>query len=241
MPDLVLLDRTMPGGPDGYAVLRSVRALAHLQGLPIVMVSGSGENEHVREATEAGANGYIIKPSEQDAYPFLVRQVLAWWEAREDEKMLRTFCATLSPGSSSEGLARVGSSPVMTLPASSAPVGTPENPLAQIARHLGDFLGYVTGGNLPNTSGLLVERKLMEITIACREVGISERHARGKSQDPGIVEKRGKVIKRLMAMEWANTELLEYFEVRRRTMFKLRGEYGKELQRSCTVAALPRR
>ncbi len=242
MPDLVLLDRTMPGGPDGNAVLRAVRALAHLQALPILVVSGSNETEHVAAASDAGASGYIVKPAEQDAYARLVQQVLAWWGSREDEKMLRTFCAALTPDRSLADLASVESSSAMTLTTPALPVAQPEAPLAQMVRHLGDFFSYVTGGNVANTSGLFIDRKLMEITIACREEGIEEKHALGKSQDPVLVEKRGKVILRLMRLQWSNTELLERFGVRDRTIEKLRKQFREgEAQRSCGVVAPVRR
>ena len=243
LPDLVMVNRRLPDGGDGYTVLAAVRALAQLAALPVLLLGSDVVPDTpemtlaTEEAVAAGAAGYLCKPADASGYPTLVRDVLAWWAAREDEKMLRTFCATMTAGSSSAQPARVESSPLMSIPASPAFVGTPENPLAQLARHLGDFVGYLTGGNVPNTSGLLVDRKLMEITIACREVGIDERHARGRSQDPVIVGKRGRVIRRLMAMEWSNTELLERFEVRKRTIVDLRREYREELQRSCAVVA----
>jgi sigma-B regulation protein RsbU (phosphoserine phosphatase) len=59
--DLVLLDITMPG-IDGFEVLRQLR---HYQGrseLPVIMVTGLGERDHVVRALEEGANDYVTKP-----------------------------------------------------------------------------------------------------------------------------------------------------------------------------------
>ena len=59
--DLVLLDITMPG-IDGFEVLRRLR---HFQGrseLPIIMVTGLDERDHVVRALEGGANDYVTKP-----------------------------------------------------------------------------------------------------------------------------------------------------------------------------------
>ena len=58
-PDVVLLDLAMPG-PDGYAVVGRMRALA--ADVPIVVVSGeSGEPAKVR-ALRLGADDYVVKP-----------------------------------------------------------------------------------------------------------------------------------------------------------------------------------
>src|SRR5918999_731003 len=58
-PDVVLLDLAMPG-PDGYAVVGRMRALA--ADVPILVVSGeSGEAAKVR-ALRLGADDYVVKP-----------------------------------------------------------------------------------------------------------------------------------------------------------------------------------
>ena len=58
-PTAVLLDVNMPG-MDGLMTLKKLRGA--YPDLPVVMVSGVGEDATVREALEAGADDYVVKP-----------------------------------------------------------------------------------------------------------------------------------------------------------------------------------
>jgi CheY-like chemotaxis protein len=58
-PDLVLLDRNMPG-MHGDEVVRTLRDEAGLQSLPIVILSG--EPVDPLELARLGANGAVLKP-----------------------------------------------------------------------------------------------------------------------------------------------------------------------------------
>jgi twitching motility two-component system response regulator PilG len=61
MPDLVLLDITMPR-MDGYEVCKQIRANPEAQNLPVVMISGKdGFFDKVR-GRMAGTTGYVTKP-----------------------------------------------------------------------------------------------------------------------------------------------------------------------------------
>ena len=59
-PSLVLLDLVMPP-PDGYQILRILRARDETRDLPVVVLTASGR---AREAAlrSAGATGYLTKP-----------------------------------------------------------------------------------------------------------------------------------------------------------------------------------
>jgi DNA-binding NarL/FixJ family response regulator len=57
LPDMMLLDITMPGG--GIAAARSVAAACPVT--KIVMLTGSEQEEHLMAALKAGARGYILK------------------------------------------------------------------------------------------------------------------------------------------------------------------------------------
>jgi sigma-B regulation protein RsbU (phosphoserine phosphatase) len=59
--DVVLLDITMPG-IDGFEVLRRLRQSKGRSELPVIMVTGRGERDHVVRALEGGANDYVTKP-----------------------------------------------------------------------------------------------------------------------------------------------------------------------------------
>ena len=78
MPRLVLLDLNMPK-LDGVQVLTALRADARTKGLPVVIMTSSGEESDVVRATRAGANSYVIKSLEYERFLEVVRQVGAQW------------------------------------------------------------------------------------------------------------------------------------------------------------------
>ena len=59
--DLILSDINMPA-MDGLEFLRQIRAQNLAQGVPVVMITTESSEEHVKEAIQAGAQGYIRKP-----------------------------------------------------------------------------------------------------------------------------------------------------------------------------------
>ena len=59
--DLILSDINMPT-MDGLEFLRQIRAQHLAQGVPVVMITTESSEEHVRQAIQAGAQGYIRKP-----------------------------------------------------------------------------------------------------------------------------------------------------------------------------------
>jgi len=89
-PDLVVLDLMLPG-LDGFAVCRQLRAMVPV---PIIMLTGRGQ-EHERVAgLELGADDYVVKP-------FSPRELTA-----RVKSVLRRAQGTLAPlGSPGEGVA----------------------------------------------------------------------------------------------------------------------------------------
>jgi adenylate cyclase len=73
-PDLVLLDVMMPG-LDGYAVCNHLRANDDTAVLPVIMVTSSTGQEK-RQAIEAGADDFILKPFGHDELLARVRSLL---------------------------------------------------------------------------------------------------------------------------------------------------------------------
>jgi two-component system, chemotaxis family, chemotaxis protein CheY len=59
--DLILSDINMPS-MDGLEFLRQIRAQNLAPGVPVVMITTESSEEHVRQAIQAGAQGYIRKP-----------------------------------------------------------------------------------------------------------------------------------------------------------------------------------
>jgi len=59
--DLILTDINMPS-MDGLEFLRQLRAQKLAPGAPVVMITTESSEEHVKQAIQAGAQGYIRKP-----------------------------------------------------------------------------------------------------------------------------------------------------------------------------------
>jgi two-component system chemotaxis response regulator CheY len=59
--DLVICDVNMPN-MDGIEMVRQVKAKPEHKDLPILMLTTEGEPARIRQAKEAGAAGWIVKP-----------------------------------------------------------------------------------------------------------------------------------------------------------------------------------
>lgn len=59
--DLILSDINMPA-MDGLEFLHQMRAQNLAVGVPVVMITTESSEEHVKQAIQAGARGYIRKP-----------------------------------------------------------------------------------------------------------------------------------------------------------------------------------
>jgi len=59
--DLLIVDWAMPE-MTGLELLRALRSAPSLRDVPVLMITGVGAEEDIREALEAGVNAYIIKP-----------------------------------------------------------------------------------------------------------------------------------------------------------------------------------
>ncbi len=61
VPAVVLLDLLMPA-PDGYAVLRHIRARPHLADIPVVVLTALDSDEEIQRVFSSGADDYVHKP-----------------------------------------------------------------------------------------------------------------------------------------------------------------------------------
>jgi CheY-like chemotaxis protein len=61
MPDVTLLDIMVPGGVDGFEVLRLMRADENTRKLPAIMLSNLSEKAEIEKAEKLGAANYMIK------------------------------------------------------------------------------------------------------------------------------------------------------------------------------------
>jgi PAS domain S-box-containing protein len=60
-PSIVLLDLVMPA-PDGYQILRILRARAETRDLPVVVLTALDAHDEIARAFEAGADDFVKKP-----------------------------------------------------------------------------------------------------------------------------------------------------------------------------------
>ena len=93
-PDLVIVDLKMSrmGGMDVVKWLRNDLACSRM---PVVILSGSGQMEDVREAYQAGANSYFQKPSSVDQLQTLLRAIVRYWLLTEKSVEVK-HCGHLS-------------------------------------------------------------------------------------------------------------------------------------------------
>jgi two-component system response regulator len=73
-PDLILLDLGLPG-LRGTDVLRRIRSNAELNDVPVIVVSGSQDDEDILEGLRLGAHSHIVKPIARDDFTWIVASV----------------------------------------------------------------------------------------------------------------------------------------------------------------------
>ena len=61
VPDVILMDALMPG-PDGFATCRRLKQHKALAHVPILIMTGLSDTEHIIEGLEAGGVDYVTKP-----------------------------------------------------------------------------------------------------------------------------------------------------------------------------------
>ena len=75
---MVLLDLKLPK-VNGLEVLRAVRANERTRLIPVVIVTSSHEDPDIQAAYDLGANSYVVKPVEFDAFTEAMSQVGFYW------------------------------------------------------------------------------------------------------------------------------------------------------------------
>ncbi|QCS43031.1 response regulator [Natrinema versiforme] len=77
-PNLILLDIDLPE-MDGHRLLEDLIADPDLEGVPVIVLSGSNEAERVARSYELRANAYVQKPVESAAFIDIVRSFEDFW------------------------------------------------------------------------------------------------------------------------------------------------------------------
>jgi CheY-like chemotaxis protein len=78
IPRAVLLDIKMPR-VDGLEVLRELKCHEYLAEVPVVMLTSSAEERDLAACYALGANSYVVKPVDIDAYFQSVRDIGRYW------------------------------------------------------------------------------------------------------------------------------------------------------------------
>lgn len=77
-PKVVLLDLKLPK-IDGLDVLERVKTDPRTQSLPVVVLTSSRQGPDIERAYRLGANSYIVKPVEFDAFVKAVSEAGLYW------------------------------------------------------------------------------------------------------------------------------------------------------------------
>ena len=113
VPDLVLLDLTLPGGMDGLELCRKLRAQSNV---PIIMLTARSEEVDKLLGLELGADDYITKPFSPREVVARIKAVLrrsARGDAGDEPEVLRVGPIVISL---TEHEVKVGGEPVSLTP-----------------------------------------------------------------------------------------------------------------------------
>jgi two-component system response regulator len=78
IPNVVLLDLKMPK-VGGIEVLRRIKSDVRTKKIPVVILSSSREDPDIQECYRLGANGYVVKPVEFDAFHKAICDLGLYW------------------------------------------------------------------------------------------------------------------------------------------------------------------
>lgn len=78
LPILILLDLKLPG-MSGLQLLKWIRTRKELRLIPVVVLTGSGQDADMKSAYEAGANSYLLKPANRDEIYRVVDAIQKYW------------------------------------------------------------------------------------------------------------------------------------------------------------------
>jgi CheY-like chemotaxis protein len=82
-PALVLLDLNLPE-IDGFDILKKIKSTDGLRSIPVVIFSGSTNEEDIVRAYELGASAYLPKPTDVDEHLSTLEELSEFWLSSVD-------------------------------------------------------------------------------------------------------------------------------------------------------------
>jgi len=74
-PHLIILDKIMPG-MDGHDVLKELKKAEKTSDIPVIMMTGRGNNDEISICLNLGAADYIAKPFDEKNLAIRVKKLL---------------------------------------------------------------------------------------------------------------------------------------------------------------------
>jgi two-component system, response regulator len=102
MPAIVLIDLNLPK-MDGLEVLRRMRADYRTKLVPVVIFTGSSDEQDLINGYTLGANSYVRKPTESDQFGLIVERLVSYWVTLNESPPPgeRTWAHHFDPGAMS--------------------------------------------------------------------------------------------------------------------------------------------
>ena len=82
--DLILLDLNLPG-ITGFEILNRVRNIVHQSSTPTIIFSTSSSTRDILMAYELGANAFITKPMDFEAFEATLNAIIQFWCPRKQQ------------------------------------------------------------------------------------------------------------------------------------------------------------
>ncbi|MBE9067204.1 response regulator [Leptolyngbya cf. ectocarpi LEGE 11479] len=80
MPEVILLDLNLPG-TDGREVLQQIKQDEQLKTIPVVVMTSSSNPQDIDDCYQAGANSYILKPTNIEKFKASIQAFIHYWFA----------------------------------------------------------------------------------------------------------------------------------------------------------------
>lgn len=77
-PKVIFLDLKLPK-VSGLEILKEIKTNPETKRIPVVVVTSSREDPDIKAAYELGANGYVVKPVEFEAFSNSITQTGMFW------------------------------------------------------------------------------------------------------------------------------------------------------------------